>query len=84
MSAETPHAKDSRGTAIMVDGQVVAWFAQFTEEAREWCTENYFGKWLAWQAESPAIVPLTTEEHEAALQEAAQLVKQFKLAPEAD
>lgn len=28
------------GAAILVDGKVVAWFAEFDEAAEEWCTET--------------------------------------------
>lgn len=83
MTMETLQTPET-GAAIIVDGQVVAWFAQFTEEAREWCTENYFGKWLVWGAKSPELIPMTKEEHTAALREAAELAKQFKQAPAAE
>ncbi len=47
---------------IVVNGKIVAWFDEFNEEAREWCTENYFGQWLAWKAKPPEMIPLTQEE----------------------
>ena len=50
------------GAGVLVDGVMVAWFADFTEEAREWCTENHFGRWLVWRATRPEIVPITPEE----------------------
>ncbi len=50
------------GTGIYVEGKVVAWFADFTEEAREWCTENHFGQWLAWRSTQPTYIPMTLEE----------------------
>ena len=53
---------DKLGVAILVDGEIVAWFAELTDEVQEWCTENYFGRWLAWRAETPKVIPLTEDE----------------------
>lgn len=50
------------GVCVLVDGVVVAWFAEFTAEAQMWCTENYFGQWLTWRAAAPVPIPLTEEE----------------------
>jgi hypothetical protein len=52
----------SAGVAVLVDGAVVAWFADFDDAARDWCTENHFGRWLLWGASVPEIIPLTPEE----------------------
>lgn len=71
------------GAAILVDGVVVAWFADFTEEAREWCTENHFGRWLAWRAKAPEIVPLTHAEYDEAMRKAKEFSVLFEDAPEA-
>jgi hypothetical protein len=54
--------KELGGAAILVDGKVVAWFADFDEAARDWCSFNHFGKWLVWAATTPEIIPLTPEE----------------------
>lgn len=62
---------DLLGTAVLVDGAIVAWFEDFDDVAREWCTENYFGEWLAWRATPPEIVPLTDAEEREAKQAAA-------------
>lgn len=53
---------DNIGTVVIVDGKLVAWFADFNEEAREWCTENFFGRWLGWKAKEPEQIPLTIED----------------------
>ena len=75
------------GVAVIVRGQVVAWFADFTEEAREWCTENHFGEWLTWRAKPPEIVPLTEAEYDEAMRKGAELAAMFEdmlEAPNAD
>ena len=64
-------------------GQIMAWFAEFTEEAREWCTENYFGEWLVWRARPPEIVPLTEAEYAEVQREAAEIVAALNPLPEA-
>jgi len=53
---------ENLGTAVLVNGQVVAWFATFDESAVEWCRDNYFGQWLTWRAKPPEVVPLTEDE----------------------
>lgn len=89
MNDENQAAKPSElnaglGAAVIVRGQVVAWFADFTEEAREWCTENHFGEWLTWQAKPPEIVPLTEAEYDEAVRNGKELAALlFKDAPEA-
>lgn len=50
------------GAAVLVNGQVIAWFHNFDDAAQEWCAQNYFGQWLAWQAKSPELIPLTAEQ----------------------
>jgi hypothetical protein len=69
---------DGLGTAVLVDGDIVAWFSEFTEEARDWCSENYFGRWLTWRSKPPEIVPLTHEELKQAEAKAAELAEFFK------
>ncbi|MCR4319731.1 MAG: hypothetical protein NUV74_05270 [Candidatus Brocadiaceae bacterium] len=61
------------GVCVLVRGAVVAWFADFDEAARGWCTENHFGEWLTWRAKPPEIVPLTPEEVVKVEQDAAEL-----------
>lgn len=70
------------GTAVIIGGKIIAWFSDFTEEAREWCTQNHFGEWLTWRAKPPEIVPLTEAEYEAAIQEGKELAARFKNMPE--
>ena len=67
------------GSAVIVQVEIVAWFADFNEEARWWCTENYFGEWLTWRAKAPEIVPLTEEECERAKQKGAEIAKRLKI-----
>ena len=67
------------GAAVIVRGQVVAWFADFTEEAREWCTENHFGQWLTWCAKAPELVPLTEAEYDDAMRKGAELAAALKI-----
>ena len=74
---------DGLGAAIIVRGQVVAWFANFTEAARDWCTENHFGEWLAWRARPPEIVPLTEAEYDEAMRAGAELAEKLNILPEA-
>jgi len=71
------------GTAVIVHKVVVAWFADFTEEARDWCTENHFGEWLPWRAKAPEIVPLTEAEYNAVMREGRDLAAKLKEAPNA-
>jgi hypothetical protein len=54
----------SNGTAVLVNGEIVAWFANFDESAEDWCRDNHFGNWLTWRATPPETIPLTTEEQE--------------------
>lgn len=70
------------GAAVLVDGKVIAWFVDFNGTAEEWCTENHFGRWLAWRATPPEIVPLTPDEYEAAQQRAAEFATLFEPLPE--
>lgn len=71
------------GAAVVVRGVVVAWFAEFNESARDWCTHNHFGEWLAWRAKPPEIVPLTKSEYDEAMREANELAELFAAMPEA-
>ena len=74
---------DGLGAAVIVRGQVVAWFADFTEEAREWCTENHFGEWLTWRAKPPEMIPLTAAEYDEAMRKGAELAARLNVEPEA-
>ena len=67
------------GAAVIVNGQVVAWFADFTEEARYWCMENHFGQWLTWRAKPPEIVPLTEAEYDKAMRSGAELAAELNI-----
>ena len=72
------------GAGVLVDGVMVAWFADFTEEAREWCTENHYGRWLVWRATRPEIVPISPEDLEKVGADAQRLADLFKEAPNAE
>lgn len=74
----------SKGVAVLADGEVVAWFANFDESAADWCRDNYFGRWLTWRAKSPEIIPLTAEEQERVDAEVAEFVEFFKHQEESD
>ncbi len=52
------------GTVIIVNGEIIAWFADFNDSALEWCRDNYFGEWLAIPGIKPKIKPLSKEEIE--------------------
>jgi hypothetical protein len=52
----------AEGVAVIADGVVVAWFAVFDDEAQEWCSYNYCGRWLTRKASPPQILPFTSEE----------------------
>ena len=67
-----------KGTGVIVDGEVVAWFANFDESAEDWCRDNYFGRWLTWRATPPEIIPLTAEEQERVSAKVAEFVEFFK------
>lgn len=66
-----PNADDQSGVAVIVDGRIVAWFAELNTAAEQWCTENYFGTWLTLGATPPEIVPLS-EQEQLAIERAAQ------------
>lgn len=53
---------DQLGVAVLVDGAVVAWFAEMDDELEDLCRERWFGRWLTWRAKAPEIVPLTPDE----------------------
>ncbi len=82
-SSGTSALDDGLGAAVIVRGEVVAWFADWTEEAREWCTENHFGQWLTWRAKPPELVPLTEAEYDAAMKAGAELAAKLNIEPEA-
>lgn len=65
------------GAAVIVNGKIVAWFADFDDEAREWCSYNHFGEWMTWRSKIPEIVPLTQEEVERADKKAKEFAKFF-------
>lgn len=67
------------GTAVLVGGKVVAWFAEFDEEARDWCSSNHFGRWLAWRAQEPEIVPMTAEELEECDKRAEEMMAKLRI-----
>lgn len=66
------------GVCVLVRGEVVAWFAEFTEESREWCTENYFGEWLTWRGMAPTPIPLTPEEQADCERRGREIAAHFK------
>lgn len=70
------------GVAVMVDGKVVAWFADWDESASEWCTENHFGRWLTWRAITPEIIPASQNEIENARRWADDIAELFESGPE--
>lgn len=70
------------GAAVMVDGKVVAWFADWDETTSEWCTENHFGRWLTWRAITPEIIPATQNEIENARRWADDIAELFETLPE--
>lgn len=72
------------GTAVIVGGQVVAWFAEFNEEATDWCRDNYFGQWLTWRAKFPETIPLTEEEELEVQKRVAEFTAFFKPSEELD
>ena len=82
MSSEASHVAGrggdmAPGMLVIVDGEVVAWFAKFDEDAHEWCSYNHFGRWLLWPAEQPEAVKLTAEQEAAAKKQAEELTAFF-------
>ncbi|MBK8132608.1 MAG: hypothetical protein IPK48_07795 [Gammaproteobacteria bacterium] len=69
--------KPETGVAVIVDGEVVAWFPQFDDSITDWCTENYFGRWLTCKAECPVLIPITEEQFQQAALDAAEMAKIF-------
>ena len=65
-------AMEEHGCAVIVRGNIVAWFQDF-DEAAEWCRANYFGAWLVMKARRPTIVPPSKEAIESAEKYAAEL-----------
>lgn len=68
------------GVAVIVDGRIAAWFAEFDSGAEEFCTENFFGRWVTMPAYYPRIISPTTEELMRVQELALQLMK--KMTPE--
>jgi len=64
---------EAKGSAVLVCGYIVAWFADFDQAAQEWCTENHFGEWLVVRAKCPRLVPPSKKEIEAIEREAREL-----------
>ena len=79
VSAREP--TDIDGTAIWIDGQIVAWF-RYSDHAAEWAREHYFGQWLATARAIPNIPPFTPEELEEAGIRADEMLKKLKAKPE--
>lgn len=55
------------GSAVIVDGRIVAWFAEPNETTDDLCRGLWFGRWLTWRAKPPELVPLTQAEYEGAM-----------------
>ena len=54
---------EDKGTCVIANGQIVAWFAEYTQETHQWCTDNYFGQWMTFRkVNPPEIIPLTPDE----------------------
>lgn len=70
--------EDEDGTAVIVDGKVVAWFSVFDDAAVDWCRDAHFGRWLTWRARCPAITPITPEQLENAQQWARKMAALFE------
>lgn len=66
------------GIAVIVDGEVVAWFNEFDDTTVDWCTHNYFGRWLTCKAERPVLIPLTEDEMKKAEDDAEEMMRLFK------
>lgn len=73
----TAKGKQETGIAVIVEGIVVAWFHKFDDTVRDWCTENYFGRWLLCKAECPVLIPLTEEQFQQAALDAVEMAKIF-------
>lgn len=65
------------GTAVLVGGQVVAWFRDFDDSSAEWCRDNHFGQWLTWRAATPETIALTPEEQAKVDAEVGEFLKFF-------
>lgn len=70
--------KPETGVAVIVDGQVVAWFNKFDDSVIDWCAGNYFGRWLTCKAECPVLIPLTEDEMKKAEDDAEEMRKIFE------
>ena len=66
------------GIAVIVDGEVVAWFNELDDTTVDWCTHNYFGRWLTCKAERPVLIPLTEDEMKKAEDDAEEMMRLFK------
>lgn len=65
------------GCGVYFNGNMVAWFSEFNQDAQEWCSEYYFGEWLTWPCYEPARYVLTEEESLAAAKRAQELADLF-------
>lgn len=72
------------GTAIIVNGAIVAWFAATDETAQEWASENHFGEWLSMPASTPNIIPFTQQQIDNAKAKGAELYAKLVLHPESE
>lgn len=66
------------GIAVIVDGEAVAWFNKFDDTIADWCTENYFGRWLTCKAECPVLIPLTDDEMKKVEADTEEMMKIFE------
>lgn len=78
MTEQATQDASAIGAGVYVNGKPVAWFATFDEAASDWCTENYFGRWLACKSTAPMPIPKTKEELEDIQKRAAELYDLMK------
>ena len=68
----------SLGVAVVVNGEIVAWFRSFTGEAQEWCTREHLAQWCGFYSPPPPIKPLSKKQQRKRAKSTARLQKKLQ------
>ena len=76
-------SSEGLGVCVLIAGSPVAWF-KYHDQAEQWATENYFGRWLMRRATAPEVVPFTDAEMAEHKRMAKELASKLRDAPTAE